>query len=214
MSKFKIQIINYFLAMSFFLSVPLVISSVYAGSLSFDKTTVSSQTGQTFQISIVVDAGTDQISSTDAYVIYDPAVVEAATVAPGTFFPIVTNNITSGKVYVAGLVDDPATSKTGSGTVATITFNSLTNGTVNLTFDCAVGANDKSKIIKNDLNATNVIVCTQNGSSAVTVGIGSGGTVQPTPSVLPKTGVLDNLLKVAVPGAIIFFLGGVLKLIL
>lgn len=193
------------------------VSAVNAAFLQFDKPIVSANPQQAFQIALVVDAGSDQISSTDVYVLYDASLLQAQSVVAGTFFPTVTNNITSGKVYIAGLVDDPATYKTGSGTVATITFLPLKNGSGTLTFDCQPGVSSSSKIIKNDLNATNVIVCSQNGTSSVTVGAGGGGAgggTLVTPSVLPRTGMFENVVKVAIPGMILILIGGVLKLFL
>ena len=192
-------------------------SSAQAASLKFDKTTVNVNTGETFGIDVVVDAGTDSIHTTDAYILYDSSVLEASGVTDGTFFPSVFNDITSQRVYIGGLVDDPATSKTGSGTIATINFKALESGTVTLSYVCGESG-ETSQVIKNDINATDIITCSSNGSAEVTV---SGSAVPtstpsalPTPSVLPQTGILDNLVKVAVPGIMLLVLGGILKLFL
>ena len=204
---FVLLILSYLV---FFLS-GLVFGQVNAATLKFDKTAVTVNANETFQIAVIVDSGTEQISSTDAYVLYDATLLEAQSVAAGSFFPTVTNNITSGKVYIAAFVDDPATYKTDSGTIATITFKTLKNGSGNLTFDCPNG----SKIVKNDLNATNIIECSQNGTSSVSVGgAGTGATTYPTPSVLPQTGIFANIAKAAIPGMILIMLGGMLRLVL
>lgn len=213
--------LSIFLLVASFILTPIVMGKVQAASLKFDKTSVTVDPGQTFQIGVVVDAGTDEISSTDVYVLYDSSLLTAQSVAAGTFFPTVTNNITAGKVYIAGLVDDPATSKTGSGTVATITFSALKNGSGTLTFDCTTASNS-SKIIKNDLNATNIIVCSQNGSATVTVGTGGSTTPTPgaggsgtiTPSTLPQTGPLDVVGTSAKLGILLFFVGGAVRLLI
>ncbi len=186
------------------------IFGVDAAFLYFDRNAVSANLGETFQVQVVVDAGVDQISSTDAYVLYDASLLEAQSIVAGTFFPTVTNNITSGKIYIAAFVDDPATYKTGSGAIATISFRTLKNGSGTLSFDCQPGVYNSSKIIKNDLNATNVIECSQNGTSTITIGQGGG----PLPTTLPQTGVFENVAKVAIPGAVLLLIGGVLKLIL
>ena len=192
-------------------------TSTQAASLKFDKTTVSVNTGDTFDIGVVVDAGSDSITSVDAYVLYDSSLLQANSVASGTFFPTVLNDITSTRVYVAGLVNDPATSKTGSGTVGTINFKALKSGTVTLSYNCGKSS-ENSQVIKNDINATDVIVCSSNGSAAVTVSGASVPTATPsagpTPSTLPKTGIFDNLVRVAVPGMILVLVGGILKLFL
>ncbi len=204
--------------LGFFLLLAVSATSAQAAFLKFDKSTVSVNSGESFDIGIVVDAGTDSITSVDAYVLYDSTVLEPGTVTNGTFFPTVLNDITSTRVYVAGLVDDPATSKTGSGTIATVSFKALKAGTVTLSYNCGQ-TSENSQVIKNDINATDIIVCGSNETASVTA---SGSAVEPTstpsasitPTELPKTGVFDNLVKVAVPGMILLLLGGALKLFL
>jgi len=206
--------------MIFFLSFPLLVKSVSAASLNFDKTTVSVANGGTFQIAVTVNPGNDALSSVDAYVTFDAAYLKATAVTAGSLFPTVSNDIsTTGKVYIAGLVNDPASSISTTGTLATITFQALKDGTATLAFDCST-----SKIIKNDINASNVIVCSTNGTSAVTIGSGSsGGTTNPTATPaantgvaneLPKSGIFDNVVKFAIPGAILLLLGSMLRIVL
>lgn len=213
----------------FFVLVPALFSAE-AAYLKFDKTTATAASGATFQVAVMVEPGTDSLSSTDVYVTYDATLLKATVVTSGTQFPTVTNDIaTAGKVYIAGMVNDPASSISTSGTLATITFQGLKDGSGTLAFDCNL-----SKIIKNDLNATNVISCSQNVSSAVTIGAGGGGATSPTatptpggssgntgnttpttaPSVLPQSGVFDNVAAVAIPGMIILFIGLGIRLIL
>ena|SRR3989339_417921 len=198
-----------FFVLGFFMFLPLFLS-VQAAALKFDKTTVSTTNGGTFQIAVTVDPGSDALNSVDAYVSFDSTLLKATVVSAGTLFPTVSNDIsTSGKVYIAGMVNDPASSVSSAGTVATITFQALKDGTATLSFDC-----NTSKIIKNDINASNVIVCSTNGTSAVTIG---GGGTQPTsapPSQLPQSGIFNNVAYIAIPGIILLLLGGVLKLVL
>lgn len=199
-----------FIAAIFFIVVPVVFGSVSAASLKFDQATVSVSNGGTFQIAVTVDPAGENLSSVDAYVSYDSSVLKATTVTAGSLFPTVSHDTsTAGKVYIAGMVNDPATSVTTTGTLATITFQALKDGSATLSFDC-----NTSKIIKNDINASNVINCSQNGTSLVTVGSGGGSNPQPTspPSELPESGVFDNVVKFAVPGAILFLIGIIAKL--
>jgi len=206
-------------ALLFFVLLPLI-TVVNAASLKFDKTTVSVANGGTFQIAVTVDPGSDALSSVDAYVTFDAAYLKATVVTAGSLFPTVSNDIsTSGKVYIAGLVNDPASSISTAGTLATITFQALKDGTATLSFNCST-----SKIIKNDINASNVIVCSTNGTSAVTIGSGGGGsstnpTAAPAANTgvageLPKSGIFDNVVRLAIPGAILFLLGVLAKLML
>jgi hypothetical protein len=203
-----------FLLIAFFLSP--VFSAVNAASFSFDKSSYSVSTGQTFQVQINIDAGEDQVNGADAYINYDNSFLSVENISAGSFFTTVTNDVnTPGKVYIAGLVDDPASSKTGSGTLATITFKGLKDGTVNLTFDC-----NNSKIVKNDANATNILQCAVDNKAVVTVGSSNSGSSDSSsnssnnnqPKTLPKSGIFENLINFAIPGAILFLIGGGLKL--
>jgi len=197
----------FFLALLYF-SLPLLMNSVWAGSLTFDKTTSTVANGGTFQVSVNVIPGSDSINSADVYVNYDPALLKATAVNSGVLFPTVSNDIsTSGKVYIAGYVDDPASSVSSTGTIATITFQAIKEGTGTLSFDC-----NTSKIIKNDTDASNVITCSENGTSAVTIGNGSPNGNAPTQ--LPQSGIFDNVVKFAFPGAILLILGSVIRSIL
>jgi len=223
------KILSSLFAIIVFLVFGPAVSGVEAAYLRFDSTSSSAANGATFQIGVVLEPGSDGINSTDVFVTYDSTLLQATTVTAGSLFPTVSNDIsTSGTVYIAGLVNDPANSVTSAGTVATITFKGLKEGTGTLSFNC-----DSSKIVKNDLNATNVISCSQNGTSAVTIGSGSGSdsSATPTPTTssssgdtsgstgsstteLPRSGIFDNMVKLAVPGTILLFLGLGLRLVL
>lgn len=206
----------------------LVLHTVEAASLQLDPTTITANPNGTFDIKVVVDAGTDQILAIDSYVVYDTADLKAEKVTNGTFFPTVFSNIFTGKVYIAGIVDDPATFKTGSGAVATITFRPLRNASGKLTFYCVDGASDSSKIIKNDVNSTNIITCSLNGSAPYTIGTGAAPTVPPggtapgttiaptvpAPTALPRTGSGNNVMKYGVPAVMLLLIGIGAKLIL
>ena len=204
-----------FLSLVIFLVAAPFVLSVQAASLKFDKTTATAANGATFQISVTVEPGSDALNSTDVYVTYDATLLKATLVSAGSLFPTVSNDIsTSGKVYIAGMVNDPASSISTTGTLATITFQGLKEGSGTLSFDC-----NTSKIIKNDINASNVMTCSQNGTAAITVGSGSGTapTTAPNnsaPAELPQSGIFDNVVKFAFPGAILLILGSVLRLVL
>jgi hypothetical protein len=173
----------------------------------------------TFQLTITENAGTDQTNSSQVYIIYDPTLLEAEIVTAGTYFPTVSNNITLGKVFIVGYVDGTTLYKTGSGTLATITFKGLKDGTGTITVDCRPGVSDSSQIIKyNDANATNLITCSDNNSVAVTVGTGASldssaaGTSEE--SALPTAGIMDYFNQTSVIGAGLMILGVILRLAL
>lgn len=215
--------------MLIFFGLTPTVFAVSAASLKFNNNSATVSNGGTFQIQVIVDPGSDSINSVDAYITYDGALLKATGVSAGSLFPTVTNDVaSSGIVYIAGLVNDPANSISSSGTLATITFQGLKEGSGTLAFDCG-----SSKVVKNDLNATNVLTCSANGTSAITVGAGSSGGSDPTatptqnaggsdntggdtetPTELPQTGIWDNVAMLAIPGALLLLLGGALRLIL
>ena len=209
-TNMKKIIIKIFSLAILFIVLPVVFGSANAASLKFDKTTVSTTNGGTFQIAVTVDPGSDALSSTDVYVTFDSTLLKANSVTAGSLFPTVSNDIsTAGKVYIAGMVNDPASSISTTGTLATITFQGLKDGTATLSFDCAT-----SKIIKNDINSSNVIVCSTNGTSAVTIGSGGTAPTSAPVSELPQSGVFDNVVKLVIPGIILLLLGSIFRLVL
>lgn len=207
---------------------------IFAATLQFDPSSKSLKIGETAEIKINVQAGADQVTSADAYITYDQNILEVQNVTMGTFFPTTSKDFSKlGKIYMAGMIDDPATSKAGAGTLGSVFFKAKANGTTTAVFTCEQGATTDSNITKNDLNATDVIQCSSNGKAAITVGDGdaavtptptttaptptSTATPSPTPkppTQLPQSGVFDNVVKYSVPGVVLLFLGGVVRLLL
>lgn len=199
--------------------------AVNAAFLKFDKASYSVNTGDSFDVEIIVDPGADQITSIDSYITYDSSIINADSVkkAEPEYFPTVLNDLTSGKAYVAGLVNGPSEFKTGVGTVAKINFVALKEGETDLVFDCDDQATVTSKVIKNDIDSTDIIECSQNGTATVTVGVGGEAIVTedtptPTPTQavvtqLPASGSAENMMMLGMIGAVLVVIGGVGKLI-
>lgn len=209
-------LINLLLVLFFLIFFP-VFGKIYAATLQFDPATVTTTSGQSFDLKINVNAGSDQITSVDAFILYNSSLFEVSSISDDTFFPTVSKDSSqAGKVYVAAMVSDPATSKTGSGTIATVKFRAKADGSADITFDCTQGLTTDSNVTKNDLNATDLIQCTSNGKAAITVGGGIAPTSPPAvnPTNLPRSGVFDNVVKYSVPGAILLLIGGLAKLLL
>jgi len=209
-----------FLLIGFFLLPSFLV--VLAASFSFDKENYTVSVGETIQVQVNIDVGSDEVNGADAYINYDNSFLAVESVSAGSFFPTVTNDTsTAGTIYIAGLVDDPGSPKTGSGTLATITFKGLKDGTANLSFDCT-----NSKIVKNDTNATNILQCSSDQKATILVGSGNSDTSNYSndtsvnnsntyqPQILPKSGIFDYLLKFAVYGIIFFVIGGGLKFLI
>lgn len=203
------KIIFYFFFI--FFVFPYFFGFVKAASFNFDKTTVTVNSGESFQINVNLDPGSDKIYSADIYINYDAGLLKPTAVSAGSLFPTVSNDLsTSGKIYIAAMVNDPTAAISTSGTVATITFQALKDGSSSLSFDCNL-----SKIIKDDANASNVLNCSANNSSTITIGTtGPINNSSEIPTELPKTGILENVLKFAFPGIVFLILGGALRLVL
>jgi len=216
-------------------------SSVFAASLELDPTTKSANTNDIIELNLNVDPGSEQITSVDAYIEYDETMLEFQSIANGDYFPtFFEDSSTTGKAYYGGMVN-LGEFKTGEGTIATLSFKALKEGTTTVSIYCDTSKNDTSKINKNDFDATNIITCSENISSEITVGEGDeevtstpiptsttvpaedeeteeggtgGTTLQETPTTLPQSGIFDNVIKYSAPGIALLLIGLVLKLLL
>lgn len=217
---------------AFFIYVTLFVlpNGARAAILDFDPKTVTGKVGSTFTVNLKIDAKTDEVLSTDARITYDPKLLSVDSITDGTYFDIPKKDaVVPGKIYIAGIIKNPGDSKTGSGVLATITFKSLTDGTGTIGIVCNPGETAAdSNIAKNELNVTDIIECTKNGSVQVTVGTGgsgsggsggsggagSGSSGGSGGSTLPRSGVIDDVLQFAVPGTMLLMFGVGLKLLL
>lgn len=200
-------------------------SAVSAATLLFDPATTTTTAGQTINVKVNISTGTDEVRSADAFVSYDSNLLEAQSVSSGTFFETVFKDIKSTRVYVAGLESNVASTKKGSGTIATITFKAKQNGTATLSFVCGKNSPEDSTIIKAS-GSSNIIQCANNGTSAITIGTGSanptatpttsiptptpiGSSLSPTaiPSQLPQSGIEENIPLFATFGALLLLIG-------
>lgn len=212
--------------------------------MTFDPATKDANVNDSIDIKADVNAGTEQINSVDAYIKYDSTMLEFQKFTDGDFFPIVTTEeISNGNLYIGAYVDDPGTTKTGTGTYSTITFKALKEGTTTVEYFCDESVNETSEVIKADIDSTNIINCSGNGTSVITIGssgeevptstptptptdtpasdegTSTGGTdtvVDTTDDVteLPQSGILENILAVSLPGAALLLIGIALKLLL
>ena len=208
---------NYFLSTIvgvFVFVLTATVSTAYAaGTLDFDPDSTDVAVDQTFTVDIDIDAGTDQIASTDIYIDFDETFLELDTVTDGDYFPDVSNQPLTGRLYIAGLIENPGEYKEGTGNVAQVTFKAIAQGSTSITFDCDTAETETSKIVKNDANATNVIDC--DALAAHTVNItASDGTTSTTTSALPQSGVYDEVLKYLSFGGVLLLLGIAMRIFL
>lgn len=212
-----------------FLMMPLLVHGALAATISFNPSTTTVDAEGIFEVELIVDSGSDEISGTDAYVLYDSSVLQPQSVEEGDHFPTVTNTISSDRVSISGVITDPTDFRTGSGSLATITFEALQAGTTDLEIYCDLSANDTSKVVKSDINATNIIECNALQEFTATINdnqptatptptAGPTATLVPTsvhvePTALPEAGIADNIAAYTIPGVILLMVGGVLRFV-
>ncbi|HRN70474.1 MAG TPA: cohesin domain-containing protein [Candidatus Woesebacteria bacterium] len=219
MKKIIRNSIAYIVAFIFFLNAGVI----YAATFNFNPTSTYVRPDNTFKVDINVDAGSDQIAGTDIYISYDSSIIEVETITDGTYFPQVEDVPTAGRLYISGFVNTQGDYKTGSGNIASITFKALQTGTTSLVIDCDPSITDTSKIVQNDTAVTNILDCSTLTAHPVTVSAdapdnGTGGTTSTgtgsTPTELPQSGVVEDMITFAIWGGVLVGLGAVLRIIL
>ncbi|MEX1052717.1 MAG: cohesin domain-containing protein [Patescibacteria group bacterium] len=227
---------------SFFLQSLTFAQSSGTATMSFNPESQTANVNDNVNVDTLVNAGSENILSVDAYIEYDSSMLEFVSVEDGDFFPIVTSeDISPGRLYIGAYVDDPATSKTGTGTYANVTFRALKEGTTIVEYFCDPSVNETSEVIRDDIDATNIIDCSGNGTAEIIIS-SSGGTTEPTSTPtptqavednetvgttggsggdatdevteLPQSGVLDNMLAISISGATLLLIGTALKFLL
>ncbi len=198
------------------------VSSANAAFLLFDPATSTAAVDGTFTVKVNIDAGTEQIAGTDIRITFDSTLVSLQSVTGGDYFPMVSNIPSTGALYIAAHIVNQGEYKTGTGTVATLVFKGLKEGTGDIKFTCDLTQTETSKINKNDLNASNIINCSALNPDKVTIAAasitptraaaGSSGSSGSNAS-LPESGVLDSMLSYAGYGIVLVGLGLGLRLL-
>jgi hypothetical protein len=221
---------NYVIAILFFVLILCSKNYVYAADPHLTLSPSSGTlTSSGIQIDVQIDTGGQEAKSAKAVINFDSSKVEVSSIQAGTFFDDVSHNIYSNQVIInANLsLGSSLESKTGVGTLATMTVNSKSNsGTASLTFDCTMGDSTDSGI--NDPTPTDIIVCSENINGTYNLGssspnpnpspnpspspdAGTGGAEDPspvpTPSELPESGTVEYTFGVLALGFALLFIG-------
>ena len=191
--------------------------SATAAYFSLDPKIRTSSQGETFDVKIKIDTEGEQTTSADVVLLFDQNILDVQDVTPGDFYPQNFKNISSGKIYVGGAVQNATEYKVGSGVLSTIIFRGKGGGTTVVRFDCTPGKTSDSNISKNDKDATDILDCTklQNGTYTIT---GEGHptfqpTCSPTPSgELPEAGAVSPSIFLLVAGSLLTILGVLFRL--
>lgn len=116
-------------------------------------------------IDVNIDTGGQAVKSAKAVINFEESLLQVLSVSAGDFFDDVSYNIynSSGQVVInANLsLDSMLESKTGIGTLATLSVKSLaSSGATAVTFDCTQGSSTDSNI--NNPTPQDIIVCSSN----------------------------------------------------
>lgn len=213
-----------FLPFLFLLLLKVGAVQAQAGArLSLSPASGSYSNGDQFVVSVNVDTAGQDAMAVDALINFDSTRLEAKTVTKGDFFGGFDYKIdaSSGRITIYSFSEQTLQTKSGTGTVATITFAAKAVGTASVSFLCQAGGDTDSAIW--NASANDLIDCPSNGSGSYTIGSG-GGTTAPTatrtptttsapgaptatPSQLPATGIDAPLVLLLTGGSLMLLLG-------
>ncbi len=148
----------------------------------------------TFTVDVNIDTGVNEVAGAELYVSYDASRIKATAMTAGTFLsepnvlgPSIDN--TQGSIFYSLNLAPGVLPKSGSGTLATITFQALQNGSsqialTNETVVVAVGENGQN-VLNNKIPTTITITSATNQLTSATA------SPTPTPTSNPGIGGLS-----------------------
>lgn len=161
--------------------------------VGFAPTSVTVARGDQVSLDMIINTGTNEVTSADVFVNYDPAILTGVSFVKGTFFP---DELRSGS-FAAGVARitlvSGYTQKTGSGQLARLTFLAQQTGSSTLVVSSqsvitAVGTDEN---MLRDRGTATLAVTSQGGLTPTpnpTPNATPGATPAPQPSATPGTG--------------------------
>lgn len=204
-----------------------------APRLYFVPSDGSHQVEDEFNVVVTVDTSGEDIMAVDALISFDQNKLKVNQVTRGDFFSSNAGfdydiDNSNGKLTIYYFSQNTLSTESGSGDVATVSFEAIGEGTASTTFLCESGVDTDSALW--DQQGNDLIDCAACGSGSYEIGTGGtttatststptptpeGTTTQaptPTPSTLPETGIETPLLIAALGGGILLLLSWVLAL--
>lgn len=125
----------------------------FAFTLSLDPPRKSVKVGETFSVTIMVDAGGKKLSGVDAVLFYDAnKVVPEGKIIPGTLFPsypLQKISTSAGKISITGTMTSNSQQPfTGKGIFATLNFKAMSAGEALFAFDFMRGSTIDSNFVE------------------------------------------------------------------
>lgn len=133
------------------------------------------QMGDTFDVEVKIDTAGEVVQNADVVLFYDTNYLRLTRIHNlgkdgQSFFPGPYQTTTQGnKIYIGSSVTQPHESRSGLGSLATMTFQALRSGVAELNFDCTPGKTSDTNIGKNDAYATDIVNCAALVSGAYTI---------------------------------------------
>lgn len=147
-----------------------------ATTLSLAPATVTKKVGETFTLDVQLDTGENQVVAAELHIVYDPAKLEAQTIANGPLFPriLASGTVDRGTASITVGAEGSAKPVTGGGIAASVRFKALdkTDAPVSVRFAANTFVGSLGE------GATNVLV----GTRPATVTITADTVSQPAPS--------------------------------
>jgi len=204
------NVVVFLLILFLFLAIPFSLwAQTTSPHLSLSPTVKEISTGVNFNTTVSVDAGEQSISGVDVIIQYNSSLLEIVSISEGSFFPTITTiTTTPGKIEIYGIANT-GSPKSGTGTLATITFRGKSAGTATVSFTCQQDSTTDSNI--NSTSDTDVIICADNISASYVISA-SGGTITETETTtasedLPQTGFLEPTALIIGGGVVLMILG-------
>lgn len=159
-----------------------------SASLSLSPASGTYSVGQEFGIDVILDTGGGRTSATDAAINFDPNILQALEITPGTIYNTYTSKIidnTSGSAKIAGLADFNNLFQ-GQGIFATVKFIGRSQGVASVSFDFTPGNRNDANVA--DIDTEGDILASANGGSYQITADGVGGPPPPTATPRPTFG--------------------------
>lgn len=154
-------------------------------TIAVDPATTTKTKGDSFTLQIKIDTGTNSVVAVDLDINFNPQVLEATDISPGTFFGSPSeagktiNNTTGNILYAL----TSFTAQSGSGNLASILFQAKDVGTSSISFGSRTGAYASGG--ENVLQQTSPGTVTITGAATPTPTPTTGPTATPTPTSPP-----------------------------
>ena len=158
-----------------------------AGSvaISGQPASISTSAGNTFTVNININTNGDSVSAAELHISYDPSFLEGQSITAGSILPVVLlpGTISAGTAAIT-LGSQPTSPITGSGILATLTFKALKSGSTNISIN---NTTQTASIGKTGNTAGSL--------SGVSVSIGGGSTIAPSPTPVSTSNPTSTLVE-------------------